>query len=206
MAIGGFLALLQRDAGEKQSATIRKAQEQVQRVARIVEGMLQFAVQERAVQGRRFELAGPVRNVLQKYAPELREGQIELSSEMEAQMRDAEGDPTQIEQVVDHLVRNAIQAMPHGGRLHVQVGAVGGDSLKLVVADSGRGIAPAMRERIFDPFFSTKEGTRGAGLGLSISHSIVEAHHGRILVESVEGHGSTFTVVLPAAAAAAHLS
>ena len=105
-------------------------------------------------------------------------------------------------------MRNAMQAMPAGGQLHVSVGAVGGDSLKLVVADTGRGIAPGVRERIFDPFFSTKEtgSGKGAGLGLSISHSIVEAHHGRILVDSVEGRGATFTVVLPAASAPAHLS
>ncbi len=207
MAIGGFLALLQRDAGEKQAATLRKAQEQVQRVARIVEGMLQFASQERAVQGRRFALAAPVRSVLQKYAPQLEHGRIELSAELDGAAREAEGDPIQIEQVVEHLVRNAIQAMPDGGRLRVEVAAVGGDSLRLVVADTGRGIAPGVRERIFDPFFSSKGGAaKGAGLGLSISHSIVEAHHGRIVVDSVEGHGSTFTVMLPAAAAAAHLS
>jgi signal transduction histidine kinase len=109
--------------------------------------------------------------------------------------------------VVEHLVRNAIQAMPSGGKLQVSLGELGGDSLKLVVADTGRGIASSVRERIFDPFFTTKDkGLNGAGLGLSISHSIVEAHHGRILVESVEGRGSTFTVVLPAAAEPAHLS
>src|SRR5207302_745231 len=157
MAIGGFLALLERDAEGKQAATVKKAQEQVQRVARIVEGMLQFATQERAVQGRRFSLAAPVRSVLTRYAPQMAARCIELSAELEAAVREAEGDPIQIEQVVDHLVRNAIQAMPQGGKLHVTVDAVGGDSLKLVVADTGRGIAAGVRERIFDPFFSSKE-------------------------------------------------
>jgi signal transduction histidine kinase len=206
MAIAGFVALLERDGIGKQLPTLKKAQEQVQRVARIVEGMLQFTTQERAVQGRKFALAAPVRSVLQKYAPQLDQTGIELSAELDAPVREAEGDPVQIEQVVEHLVRNAIQAMPRGGKLHVSVAAVGGDSLKLVVADTGRGIAPGVRDRIFDPFFSTKDGGKGAGLGLSISHSIVEAHHGRILVDSVEGRGATFTVVLPAAAAPAHLS
>jgi signal transduction histidine kinase len=208
MALAGFLALLQRDGVQKQATILSKAQEQVQRVARIVEGMLQLAAQERAVQGRRFALAAPVRSVLQKYEPQLRKSGIELRAELDAPLREAEGDPVQIEQVVEHLVRNAMQAMPGGGQLRVSLGAVGGDSLKLVVADTGRGIAPAVRERIFDPFFSTKESGngKGAGLGLSISHSIVEAHHGRILVDSVEGRGATFTVVLPAASAPAHLS
>jgi two-component system NtrC family sensor kinase len=62
-----------------------------------------------------------------------------------------------------------------------------------------------LRERIFDPFFTTKENPEGVGLGLSISHSIVEAHHGKLVVESAEGRGATFTIVLPAAAGAAHL-
>jgi signal transduction histidine kinase len=208
MALAGFLALLQRDGLQRQAPTLAKAQEQVQRVARIVEGMLQFASQERAVQGRRFALAGPVRSVLQKYEPQLRQVGIEVLAELDAPLREAEGDPIQIEQVVEHLVRNAMHAMPAGGQLRVSVGAVGGDSLKLVVADTGRGIAPGVRERIFDPFFSTKDSGfgKGAGLGLSISHSIVEAHHGRILVDSTEGRGATFTVVLPAAPAPAHLS
>jgi len=208
MALAGCLALLQRDGLEKQAGTLAKSQEQVQRVARIVEGMRQLSTQERAVQGRKFALAGPVRTVLQRYEPQLRQGGIEVRAELDEQLREAEGDPLQIEQVVEHLVRNAMQAMPAGGQLHVSVGAVGGDSLKLVVSDNGRGIAPAVRERIFDPFFSTKDAGsgKGAGLGLSISHSIVEAHHGRILVDSVEGRGATFTVVLPAASAPAHLS
>jgi len=206
MALAGFLAILQRDGIAKQIPTLKKAQDQVHRVARIVEGMLQFTTQERAVQGRKFELAAPVRSVLQKYAPQLTRSGIEVAAELDAPLREAEGDPVQIEQVVEHLVRNAIQAMPGGGKLRVSLAAVGGDSLKLVVADTGRGIAPGVKDRIFDPFFSTKDDGKGAGLGLSISHSIVEAHHGRILVDSVEGQGATFTVVLPAAAAPAHLS
>jgi len=102
-------------------------------------------------------------------------------------------------------VQNAIQAMPSGGDLKIALSGVAGDAIKLTVADSGRGIPEEMRERIFDPFFSVKDQAKGVGLGLSISHSIVEAHHGRILVDSAPGKGSTFTVLLPAAVAAAHL-
>jgi len=206
MALGGYLALLLRDLDDRRATLARKAQDQVARVAKIVEGLQQFASQERAVQGRRFPLAAPVRTVLERYADQLAGGGIEVRAELDAPVREAEGDPVQIEQVVDHLVRNAIQAMPRGGQLQIRVADLG-DSLKLVVSDTGRGIAASVRERIFDPFFSTKDAAgKGAGLGLSVSHSIVEAHHGKLLVDSVEGRGSTFTVVLPAAVAPAHLS
>jgi signal transduction histidine kinase len=207
MVIGGYLAILKKTAADQSAAsTIEKAGEQVKRVAEIVDGLLQLSSQERAFSGRRFSLAEATLEVLAKRRGELQQAGIELSEQVEC-ARDVEGDPVQIGQVIDHLVKNAIQAMPSGGNLSVSVLDVGGDSLKLTVADSGRGIPPSIRERIFDPFFSTKEsGKPGVGLGLSISHSIVEAHHGRILVDSAEGCGSTFTVVLPAAAAPAHLS
>ena len=81
-----------------------------------------------------------------------------------------------------------------------------GPYVMFTVTDTGLGIPTEVLDRIFDPFFSTKDSGKGAGLGLSISHTIVEAHHGRILLDSIEGQGATFTVVLPAASAPAHLS
>jgi signal transduction histidine kinase len=146
-----------------------------------------------------------VQAALDLYAEQIQQRGIHLRADL-ATVRDAQGDPLQIQQAVAHLVQNAIQAMPAGGELRVAVSDVAGDALKLTISDTGRGIPQEMRERIFDPFFTTKESANGVGLGLSISHSIVEAHHGRILVESSPGKGATFTVLLPAAAAAAHLS
>ncbi|HYO66527.1 MAG TPA: ATP-binding protein, partial [Archangium sp.] len=69
-----------------------------------------------------------------------------------------------------------------------------------------KGIPETMRERIFDPFFTTKDEPGRVGLGLSVAHRIVEAHHGRIRVESDAGHGTTITIILPAASAEAHLA
>jgi signal transduction histidine kinase len=147
-----------------------------------------------------------VESALGLYSEQIEQRKIRVSTEIGDRVPDAQGDPIQIQQVVAHLVQNAVQAMPSGGDLRIALSEVAGDALKLTVTDSGRGIPPEMRERIFDPFFSTKDQAAGVGLGLSISHSIVEAHHGRILVESAPGKGATFTVLLPAAAAAAHLS
>ena len=110
-----------------------------------------------------------------------------------------------MQEAVGHLLQNAIAAMPQGGKLRVSLSDVDGDALRLSVSDTGKGIPSSMRDRIFDPFFTTKEQPSHVGLGLSISHRIVEAHHGKLLVDSAEGSGATFTIVLPAAAAAAHL-
>ena len=108
----------------------------------------------------------------------------------------------QVEQILVNLVLNARQAMPHGGRLRVEVREnPAGDTVEVAIADTGVGIAPENLRQIFEPFFTTKvpdeTGRGGTGLGLSVCRQIIEQHHGRIRVESVLGKGSTFTVKLP---------
>lgn len=110
----------------------------------------------------------------------------------------------QLKQVMLNLILNAIQAMPGGGRLTVTLTGMaeqplGAPSIRMTVADSGNGIDPAHRLRIFDPFFTTKD--EGTGLGLAIVHAIIDAHHGRIDVDSRVGEGTTFTMLLPHPAA-----
>jgi signal transduction histidine kinase len=110
-------------------------------------------------------------------------------------------DATQMKQVLLNLIMNAVQAMPHGGTLSITVQAdrrrSGSDAagLRLTVRDTGAGIAPEHQSRIFDPFFTTKED--GTGLGLAIVHALVEAHRGRIDVESSPGEGTAFIITLP---------
>jgi two-component system sensor histidine kinase PilS (NtrC family) len=110
-----------------------------------------------------------------------------------------EGDPEQLRQVVWNLVRNAVQATPPGGRIVVDAFEQIRHGNRYVVArisDPGAGIAPMDLGKIFNPFFTTKEG--GTGLGLSISQRIVHYHRGFIEVRSTPGQGSTFSVFLPA--------
>jgi signal transduction histidine kinase/CheY-like chemotaxis protein len=130
------------------------------------------------------------------------------------------GDATQVHQVVANLVTNAIQAMPAGGTLRVELaierveqpraatigGRGAGEYVVLTVADAGVGIAPEIVDRIFDPFFTTKEVGTGTGLGLSLVHGIVTDLGGAIDVASTLGTGSTFTVYLPRSGDAAELS
>ena len=105
-------------------------------------------------------------------------------------------DSAQIEQVLLALMMNAIDAMPRGGNLWVSA-APQDDALELRVRDDGSGIAPEILPQIFEPFLTTKERGHSVGLGLAISHSIVERHGGAIEVQSELGRGTTFTVRLP---------
>jgi two-component system sensor histidine kinase PilS (NtrC family) len=106
-------------------------------------------------------------------------------------------DGPQMKQVLWNLLGNAADATSAGGSITVVFRRRGKEAL-LSVTDSGAGIAREDLPRIFDPFFTTKE--RGTGLGLAIVHRVVEAHGGRIAVQSEPGKGSTFSVSLPAAA------
>ena len=124
----------------------------------------------------------------------------------------ADVDLDQIGQVVHNLVLNALQAMPRGGVIDVSLGneelaadaplamtgLAPGRYVKLTVQDQGHGIPPDKLDRIFDPYFTTKE--FGSGLGLAITYSIVHAHGGAITVESQPGQGARFTILLPASA------
>jgi two-component system NtrC family sensor kinase len=107
-------------------------------------------------------------------------------------------DAAQIEQVVLALVMNALDALPQGGNLWLTTTLdAERNHVRVVVRDDGTGIAPEILPRLFEPFLTTKETGRGVGLGLAISHSILERHNGNIEVQSEVGRGTTFTVTLP---------
>jgi two-component system NtrC family sensor kinase len=106
-------------------------------------------------------------------------------------------DAAQIEQVLLAFTMNAIDAMPHGGNLWISTSVTDHSELLLQVRDDGMGIPAELLPRLFEPFLTTKDTGKGVGLGLAISHNIVERHNGRIEVESQLGRGTTFNVYLP---------
>ena len=107
-------------------------------------------------------------------------------------------DPSQVERVFLNLIINAAEAMEGNGQLTLSTQYKrDGDSVEIIIQDTGPGISEENMEKIFEPFFTTKETGHGVGLGLAISYGIVKEHNGTISVESVLGKGTTFTISFP---------
>lgn len=179
-----------------------KILEGAQRATAIAGGVLGLA-RPRADRRDPADLARLVEDVLLISSKDLQKHRVRVQFEPRKRPQ-AAVNPAQIQQVLLNLIINARQAMPDGGVLTIVVTT---DSTgrwgEIQVADTGQGIAPADLRRIFEPFFTTKTadstGLGGTGLGLPVCRDIIEAHKGRLRVESRPGQGARFTVRLPIA-------
>lgn len=168
--------------------------EEVARLNAILTGYLQFAKDE-PTRLEPLDLVPLVEHSLRFLAPELEAPHIELETAL-PETCPVRGDRQRLQQVLWNLTLNSVQAMPEGGRLRVCLEADAGGA-RLTVEDSGGGIAPEIRARLFEPFVTTKE--KGSGLGLTIVRRIVEQHGGHIRLVDAEGGGTRAEITLPAA-------
>ena len=124
----------------------------------------------------------------------IREKGISLENRLDPNLPPVEADPNQLKQVLLNLVKNALEATEDQGTMLVSTGARDAQ-VWFSVQDTGKGMSEDVQEKIFHPFYTTKD--KGTGLGLAVINKIVTDHHGTITVDSVTGIGSTFTVRLP---------
>jgi PAS domain S-box-containing protein len=169
------------------------ARGEIDRLDYIVTQFLQ-AIRPTAPQLKPASLNDVVTKTLELLRPELDNRGITVKSRPDSRLPLVPLDPTQIQQALVNLIKNAMQAMTKGGTLTIQTGE-GSDGVWLSVADTGGGIPQEQINRIFEPFYTTKK--KGSGLGLMIVQRIVRAHGGRIDLESRVGRGTTFRVWLP---------
>jgi signal transduction histidine kinase len=121
---------------------------------------------------------------------------VELRRVIDPDLPEITADRSQILQVVSNLIVNALQAMPDGGLLTLTT-SFDASSVFLEVEDTGAGMSEEVRERLFLPFFTTKDVDQGTGLGLPVVHGIVTSHGGEIRVRSEMGKGTCFSVAFP---------
>jgi signal transduction histidine kinase len=166
----------------------------IRRIEHIVVNLLDFS-RPRELRAEPTSVNHNLRHVAELVDYQVRKHQVEVRFEFDA------SEPVVMADHFLNLVLNAILAMPDGGTLTLRTRTLGGRVLAEVI-DTGVGIPAELHDRIFDPFFSTREVGEGTGLGLAVSYAIVEAHGGTIEVKSAPGRGSTFRVVLPVTRAA----
>lgn len=173
---------------------LKVIEEEIHRMNEIVDQFLRFAKPSSPFL-EKTDVLSIFEETLQLLRPQIEKQRIVVEKEFQA-LPMIQMDPEQMKQAMLNLLLNAIQAMPQGGQLTLSGrNSKEGQWIHLSIEDSGMGISPEDIDKLFDPFFSTKEG--GVGLGLSITHRIIDQHHGKIEVESIPEKGTIFTVWLP---------
>ncbi|HZY04810.1 MAG TPA: ATP-binding protein [Anaeromyxobacteraceae bacterium] len=195
------LLLEQKAPEDPDAAALRQIEELARRSRDITLNLLRFSQQKEEPELVSLDLNTAVREALLLAERHVRDEGVDLAVSLGEGLPRVRGDAGQLAHVLVNLLSNARTACRGrpGPRVDVETRAAAGE-VRLAVRDNGSGIASEVRPRIFEPFFTTKQVWSNVGLGLSVSWRIVAAHGGRIEVESRPGQGSTFTVVLPAAA------
>ena len=165
---------------------------EVDRLNRVLEDFLRFARPDPVEVGR-FVLQHVIGDVLDLTRQQAVRNNVDVAVELGDEI-EIPGQGEQVKQAFLNLVLNALQAMPNGGALEVSLRALP-QEVQVLFSDSGPGIAPEDRERIFNPFVTTRDS--GTGLGLAITQRIIQGHGGRIMLDSRPGEGACFTVCLP---------
>jgi PAS domain S-box-containing protein len=178
------------------------------RSAHLIASFKQVAIDQTSSQPRRFLLALLVEETLLLLSPTLKKTTVAIQCTIPPEI-EMHSHPGALEQVLMNLINNAvIHGLDgrSGGSITLSAEALAPDAVRLVIADNGAGIAPENLQRVFDPFFSTRFGRGGSGLGLSITHNLIEhTLNGKIEVHSEIGKGTHFDMVLPLRAPAVKL-
>ena len=203
-ALLNLLYMVESDAGlsEQSRQNLRMAEAEVTRISHIAQAaMKQFRSQERAIEA---DVAELLASVLELHSAKLKSTEISVAQRYCDNARLVVY-PELMRQVFNNLLRNAIDAMPNGGRLRAQVASAHEwlgwkrTGLRITIADNGTGIAPEVLQRVREPFFTTK-GTAGNGMGLAVVQEIITQHSGVFKIRScaIPGRaGTVMTVFIP---------
>ncbi|MBP7049718.1 MAG: PAS domain-containing sensor histidine kinase [Phycisphaerae bacterium] len=196
-SILGFAQLLKRDPAlpERGTQDVEKIVTASLHAREIIRKLLLFARRTPTFKGP-VDLNQAVLGAIDLFKHQFEKEGIELSCVLCPQMPMLAADAGQLTQVLVNLMVNAVQAMPNGGRLIIQTRVQEG-RVVCSVEDTGVGMTEEILDRLFVPFFTTKEVNQGTGLGLPVVHGIVTSHGGTIEVASTPGKGTTFTIRLP---------
>jgi two-component system NtrC family sensor kinase len=209
-ALSGHVQLLMEDLSlpSKVRGRLQTVEAQIERTSRIIQDLLLYTRRAPPVRAK-IDINECVRECANLFRMECDRQHVACITELAANLPPVEADRQHMQETINHLMENALQAMPNGGSLCLRTRAIDAVSLgkgshqsggvAIEIIDTGHGIKPDHLAQIFQPFFTTKQAGSGTGLGLAIVQETIRAHDGRITVESEQGKGTTFTIYLPAA-------
>ncbi len=187
------LAALADEEKERIQGYIDVVNEEVNRLNKIVVDFL-FAVRPMNVELEDEDMNSVLEDLLEFVRYELEENDIELEADLQQDLPKVQLDDKYFKQALMNIVKNALAAMPTGGTLRVKT-RCRGDSVELIVEDTGEGMSEDVREKIFEPYFTTRD--FGSGIGLTLVYKVVKEHMGEISVRSEEGEGTRFILTFP---------
>ncbi|RLE00996.1 MAG: hypothetical protein DRI99_07965, partial [Candidatus Aminicenantes bacterium] len=194
--ISSYIQILQKKLNDSTYQPIlQKIEKQTERVARIVKNLLNFARNPETSAFQPVNLKESLEEILSLIDYKLKKMNIRLDLHLQPVPK-IWAQQERLQQVFINIILNALDAMPQGGKLSIQLEQKNSQAI-ICIKDTGTGIKPQHLPHIFDPFFTTKGLGKGTGLGLSISYAIVKEHGGQIQVESEVGQGTCFTIYLP---------
>jgi PAS domain S-box-containing protein len=204
----GYTELIERAGtlNENQHDFLDRIQDSIQHITSLINDLLDLGSIESGLDTRReyVQFEGLLRYTLDMLQGQIKAKRLKVQTNIAPSLPAMRANPVRLRQVLDNVVGNAIKYSNHGGEVSISINAED-DQLILQVTDNGPGIAIGDQPHIFDKFYrgdNTKE--EGSGLGLAIVKTIVDAHQGRIWVESTVGKGSSFFIVLPVTDVAIH--
>ena len=196
MNIMSLAALIENSVKNDEQATsdLKLLQNEGQRCARIVQGILSFA-RESKPHYHEFDLSKLIEDTLKLLWHRIENAEITVLTELQSELKIV-GDSNQLQQVLVNVILNAVQASPQNGKIYVK-SYKDIDYVAVEIIDVGVGIALKDLSKVFDPFFTTKAEGEGTGLGLSVSYGIVKHHGGTIHLENRDGAGLRVVILLP---------
>lgn len=209
-SISGYIQLMLTEGtgSEVMTKRLKIIESQLDRLTQTIRNLL-HSTRQPSPQLQALDINQLLENIVTLTQPGMSMRGVRLIRNLNSSTPAISGDPGLLQQVFLNLVNNALDAMPRGGILTLsteggQVSGANGRFVEVAVRDTGTGMSSEVKRKALEPFFTTKDPGKGAGLGLSICEEIIRSHHGKMEIESEEGKGSTIRVHLPVRPAEVH--
>lgn len=193
--ISGFTQMMQQDKDSPHAYFYGLIDEEIKRIDLIINEFLILAREKTDTEKEVFDVQEILRAMLLFFKPNMHANEIDLESHLSNQPAVIHGYPNKLRQVFINIFKNALEAIGTNGNILVSSNIVEGQSVQLVISDSGCGMSKETVEKMFEPFFTTKD--QGNGIGMMVTYDIIQEHKGKIHVTSEPDFGTTITITLP---------